>query len=58
VDLRDDKPADKQNDDNDDNFGTYPKKVLPDVVEDEYKEYSEGQHIVRPHANLYQWWSA
>lgn len=53
MDLRDDKPADKQNDDNDDNFGTYPKKVLPDIVEDEYKEYSEGQHIVRPPANLY-----
>jgi hypothetical protein len=34
------------------------KKVLPDVVEDEYKEYSESQRMVRPPANVYQWWNA
>jgi hypothetical protein len=29
------------------------KTVLPDVIEDEYKEYSEGRRIVRSPANLY-----
>ena len=50
--------ADKQNDDNDDYFDAYSKKVLPGVVEDEYKEHSEGQRMVKPPANLYQWWNA
>jgi len=56
--YRDDKSADKQNDDNDDFFEAYMKTVLPDVVGDEYKEYSEGGRMVRPPANLYQWWNA
>jgi hypothetical protein len=34
------------------------KTVLPDVVEDECKEYSEGGRMIRPPANLYQWWNA
>ena|SRR5277367_3916585 len=45
-------------DDNDDYFEANMKTVLPDVVEDEYKEYSEGGRMVRPPANLYQWWNA
>ena len=45
--------ADEQNDDNDDYFEAYLKKALPGVVEDEYKECSEGQRMVRPPANLY-----
>jgi hypothetical protein len=53
--YRDDRPADKQNDDNDDYFEAFTKKVLPGIVEDEYKEYSEGQGMARPPANLYQW---
>jgi hypothetical protein len=56
--YRNDKPADKQNNDNDDYFEAYLKKVLPGVVKDEYKEYSEGQRMVRPPTNLYQWWNA
>ena len=32
--------------------------MLPGVIEDEYKEYSEGQRTVRPPSNLYQWWNA
>lgn len=54
-DCQDDKPADKQNDDY---FDAYMKTVLLDIVEDEYKEYSEGGCMVRPPANLYQWWNA
>jgi hypothetical protein len=49
------KLADKQNDDNNDYFEAYMKTVQPDVVEDEYKEYSEGGCMVGPPANLYQW---
>ena len=53
--YRGDKPADEQNDNNDDYFEAYLKKVLPDVVEDEYKEC---QRMVRPPTHLYQWWNA
>ena len=56
--YRDDKPTDEQNDNNDDYFEAYLKKALPGVVEDEYKEYSEGQRMVRLPTNLYQWWNA
>jgi len=57
-DYRDNKPADMQNDDNDDYFEAYMETVLPDVVRDECKEYLEGGRMVRPPANLYQWWNA
>jgi hypothetical protein len=50
--------VDKQSDDNDDYFEANMKTVLPDVVEGEHKEYSEGGRMVRPPANLYQWWNA
>ena len=49
---------DKQSDDNDDYFEANMKTVLPDVVEGEHKEYSEGGHMVRSPANLYQLWNA
>ena len=39
-------------------FEAYMKTVPPGVIEDEYKEYSEGQRTVRPPGNLYQWWNA
>ena len=32
--------------------------MLPDVAEDEHKEYSEDQRMVKPSAGLYEWWNA
>jgi hypothetical protein len=51
-------PRRTQNDDNDAYFEAHVKTVLPDVIGDEYKEYSEGGRMVRPPANLCQWWNA
>jgi hypothetical protein len=45
---------DEPNDDNDNYFEAYLKKMLSGVIKDKYKKYLEDQRMIKPPTNLYQ----